>query len=79
MPLRSAQAIKIQPPRNNRKNAGIPVTIASNLCMQSSHPAMHTRPIAERIDWLFDLAHRHAAIYASPEAYLSRIWPNTPR
>lgn len=33
---------------------------------------MHTRPIAERIDWLFDLAHRHAESYTSPESYLAR-------
>lgn len=33
---------------------------------------MHARPITERIDWLFDLAHRHAEHYASPEAYLAR-------
>jgi len=29
-------------------------------------------PIAERIDWLFDLAQRHALEYASPEAWLAR-------
>ncbi|NTV94642.1 MAG: hypothetical protein HGA75_04410 [Thiobacillus sp.] len=33
---------------------------------------IHSRPIAERIDWLFDLARRHAASYASPEAFLAR-------
>jgi hypothetical protein len=32
----------------------------------------HTRPIAERIDWLFALAARYAATYASPEAWLAR-------
>ncbi|MBI5938259.1 MAG: hypothetical protein HY850_10470 [Betaproteobacteria bacterium] len=32
----------------------------------------YSKPIAERIDWLFDLARRHAAAYASPEAYLAR-------
>jgi len=29
-------------------------------------------PIADRIDWLFDLAQRHALEYASPEAWLAR-------
>jgi hypothetical protein len=29
-------------------------------------------PIAERIDWLFDLAGRHAAAYSSAEAWLAR-------
>ena len=32
----------------------------------------HQRPIAERIAWLFDLAQRHAADYASAEAWLDR-------
>jgi len=32
----------------------------------------HNRPIAERIDWLFDLARRHSAAFSSPEAYLAR-------
>ena len=30
------------------------------------------KPIAQRIDWLFDLARRHAAEFSSPEAYLAR-------
>jgi len=34
--------------------------------------AIHTRAIAERIDWLFDLAARHAGSYGSPEAWLAR-------
>lgn len=34
--------------------------------------SVHHRPIAERIDWLFDLARRHAGEYASPEAWLAR-------
>lgn len=34
--------------------------------------AIHSRPIAERIDWLFDLADRYAATYTSPEAWLAR-------
>ena len=33
---------------------------------------IHGKPIAERIDWLFGLADRHAAIYRSPEAWLAR-------
>jgi len=33
---------------------------------------MHTRPIAERIDWLFDIAAKHAETYASPDAWLAR-------
>lgn len=33
---------------------------------------MHTLPIGQRIDWLFDLARRHAASYGSPEAFLAR-------
>ena len=32
----------------------------------------YSKPIAERIDWLFDLARRHSSAYASPEAYLAR-------
>jgi len=33
---------------------------------------IHGRPIRERIDWLFDLARRHCATFAAPEAYLAR-------
>ena len=33
---------------------------------------IHSKPIAERIDWLFDLAHRHGNTFRSPEAWLSR-------
>ncbi len=33
---------------------------------------MHTRPIAERIDWLFGLAKRHAAEFSGPESFLAR-------
>ena len=33
---------------------------------------IHSKPIRERIDWLFDLARRHSANYSSPEAFLSR-------
>ena len=33
---------------------------------------MHTRPIQERIAWLFDLARRHSADFAGPEAFLAR-------
>jgi hypothetical protein len=33
---------------------------------------IHSKPIAERIDWLFNLAHRHGKIFRSPEAWLSR-------
>jgi hypothetical protein len=33
---------------------------------------MHDQPIETRIDWLFDLARRHAIEYSSPEAYLAR-------
>jgi hypothetical protein len=33
---------------------------------------IHSKPIAERIDWLFELAHRHGKIFRSPEAWLSR-------
>lgn len=32
----------------------------------------YSRPIGERIDWLFDLARRHSASYAGAEAYLAR-------
>ena len=34
--------------------------------------AIHRKPIQERIDWLFDLADRHAASFRSPEAWLAR-------
>jgi len=33
---------------------------------------IHRKPIQERIAWLFDLARRHSADYASPEAFLAR-------
>ena len=33
---------------------------------------IHTKPIQERIDWVFDLAERHGANYRSPEAWLAR-------
>lgn len=33
---------------------------------------IHTKPIAERIDWLFDLAHRHGKTFRSSEAWLAR-------
>ncbi|MCX7668979.1 MAG: carboxysome shell carbonic anhydrase, partial [Anaerolineae bacterium] len=34
--------------------------------------SIHDKPIAARIDWLFDLAERHGAAFRSPEAYLAR-------
>jgi hypothetical protein len=34
--------------------------------------AIHSKPIAERIDWLFDLANRHGAAFRSPETWLAR-------
>ncbi len=34
--------------------------------------SIHHRPIAERIEWLLDLAHRHTSEFRSPEAYLAR-------
>ena len=30
------------------------------------------QPLQDRIDWLFDLAQRHAQDFASPEAWLAR-------
>lgn len=33
---------------------------------------IHRKPIAERIDWLFDLADRHGAAFRSPETWLAR-------
>jgi hypothetical protein len=33
---------------------------------------IHSKPIAERIDWLFELAHRHGKNFRSPEAWLAR-------
>lgn len=33
---------------------------------------MHTRPIAERIAWLFDIAGQHAETYTGAEAWLAR-------
>ena len=32
----------------------------------------HSKPIAQRIDWLFDLARRHGETFRSPEAWLAR-------
>jgi hypothetical protein len=34
--------------------------------------SIHHRPIAERIEWLLDLARRHTSEFRSPEAFLSR-------
>ena len=33
---------------------------------------IHSKPIAKRIDWLFQLAHRHGTRFQSPEAWLAR-------
>ena len=33
---------------------------------------IQNKPIAERIDWLFELASRHGETYRSPEAWLAR-------
>ena len=33
---------------------------------------IHGKPIGERIDWLFQLAHRHGNTFRSPEAWLAR-------
>jgi hypothetical protein len=33
---------------------------------------VHTLPIQQRVDWLFDLAKRHAAEFSGPEAFLAR-------
>jgi len=33
---------------------------------------IHRKPIAERIDWVFDLARRHGETFRSPEAWLAR-------
>jgi len=33
---------------------------------------IHSKPIAERMDWLFNLAHRHGNTFRSPEAWLAR-------
>ncbi|MFZ4539200.1 hypothetical protein [Propionivibrio sp.] len=33
---------------------------------------IHSKPIEQRIDWLFDLAGRHGESYRSPEAWLAR-------
>ncbi|MBF0399238.1 MAG: hypothetical protein HQL90_00570 [Magnetococcales bacterium] len=33
---------------------------------------MHNKPIAERVDWLFELAHRYGETFRSPEAWLAR-------
>lgn len=35
-------------------------------------PDTHQQPIAERIDWLFDLARRHGQVFCGPEATLAR-------
>lgn len=34
--------------------------------------SIHHRPIADRIEWLLDLARRHTSEFRSPEAYLAR-------
>ena len=33
---------------------------------------IHSKPIEQRIDWLFDLAGRHGDLFRSPEAWLAR-------
>lgn len=33
---------------------------------------IHRKPIGERIDWLFELAHRHGKTFRGPEAWLAR-------
>ncbi|TAN49000.1 MAG: hypothetical protein EPN26_12045 [Rhodospirillales bacterium] len=33
---------------------------------------IHTKPIRQRIDWLFELARRHGETFRSPEAWLAR-------
>ncbi len=33
---------------------------------------IHSKPIQDRIDWLFDLAGRHGELFRSPEAWLAR-------
>ena len=33
---------------------------------------IHSRPIALRMDWLFDLARRHGEVFRGPEAWLAR-------
>ena len=33
---------------------------------------IHSKPIGERIEWLFELAHRHGKAFRSPEAWLAR-------
>ena len=33
---------------------------------------IHSKPIADRIEWLFKLAHRHGEQFRSPEAWLAR-------
>ena len=33
---------------------------------------IHSKPIAERIDWLFEHAHRHGKTFSNPEAWLAR-------
>ncbi|MBU0752592.1 MAG: carboxysome shell carbonic anhydrase [Gammaproteobacteria bacterium] len=33
---------------------------------------IHSKPIQQRIDWVFEVANRHGADYRSPEAYLAR-------
>ncbi|MEO5362863.1 MAG: carboxysome shell carbonic anhydrase [Magnetococcus sp. DMHC-8] len=35
-------------------------------------PDIHGKPIAERIDWVFELAHHHGKTFRSSEAWLSR-------
>lgn len=34
--------------------------------------AMHTHPIQDRINWLFDLSHTHSELYCDPENHLAR-------
>lgn len=38
----------------------------------STHARPHPQPIEARIEWLFNLAQRHAQEYASPESFLAR-------
>jgi hypothetical protein len=45
---------------------------ASELNAQPAHASIHSRPIAQRIDWLFDLASRHGQAWRSPDESLAR-------
>jgi hypothetical protein len=52
--------------------AAFGIVVAADKCQGPSSMDIHSQPIASRIDWLFDIAARHAESFTSPESWLAR-------